>query len=83
MNRVQEYYEVACDYLSLSIGARFIVATHFGLADRGTLAFSNRDEMDRAVFVGIAKNKILPEFKRLVKAYKESRDNENNSSSYP
>jgi hypothetical protein len=75
MNRVQEYYEVACEYLSLSIGARFIVAAHFGLVGSRTLAYSNRDQMDRDVFVGVIEKQVLPEFQRLIRAYKGSRDN--------
>lgn len=80
MNRVKEYYDVACEYLSLSIGVRYLVATHFDLIGSRVLAYGDGDEMDRLVFVGVAKKQILPEFRKLVEAYKESKDNER---SYP
>lgn len=66
MNRVKEYYVVAVQYLSLSIGARFIVATALGLIDDRTLAYADADEMDRLVFVGVVKKKIFDEFRKLV-----------------
>lgn len=77
MNRVEQYYEVACEYLSLSVSARFFIAAHFNFTNDGTLAYSDADKMDRDVFVGIAKKQVLPEFKRFVKLYKESRDHDN------
>ena len=76
MNRVEEYYNVACEYLSLSISGRYLVATHFHLIGDRTLAYADGCEMDRLVFMGVAKKKIFPEFKKLVRAYKESKDNE-------
>ena len=76
MNRVEAYYEVACEYLSLSISGRYLVATHFNLLPDRVLAYADGDEMDRMVFVAVAQRKIFPEFKKMVRAYKASKDNE-------
>ena len=76
MNRVAEYYDVACEYLSLSVSGRFLVATHFGLLGDRVLAYADGDEMDRLVFVAVAKKKMLPEFKKMVQAFKASKDYE-------
>lgn len=81
MNRAEDYYEVACEYLSLTISCRYLVATYFDLVPDRVLAYSNRDEMDRLVFIGVAKKKILPEFKKMVQAYKASKDNETDNHS--
>lgn len=70
MNRAKEYYDVAREYLTLSVSGRFLVATHFGLVGDRTLAYSNGDEMDRLVFVGVAEKQILPQFRRMVQAHK-------------
>lgn len=74
MNRVAELYDIASDYLSLSVGARFIVATHFRLVDDRILAYGDKDKMDHMVFTTVVKNKMLPEFKKFVQAYKKSQN---------
>lgn len=76
MNRVRALYDAAREYLSLSVSARYLVATHFSLIGDRTLAYADGNEMDRVVFMGVVDKKILPEFTKLVKAYKESKDNE-------
>lgn len=81
MNRVKEYYDVACQYLAISISGRWLIATHFNLVGNGILA-SNGDALDRAVFTAVAKKKIFPEFKKFVTQYRKIEANRANDQQY-
>jgi len=70
MNRVEEYYELARTYLSISISGRYLIATHFELVRENIMAGS-RDEMDRLVFMGIAEKEIFEQFKKFIHQYKK------------
>lgn len=80
MNRVKEYYELAGEYLSVSIYGRYLIATHFRLVGEDVMA-SNRDEMDRIVFLGVAKKEIFDQFKKFVQQYKKIEASRESSSS--
>ncbi len=73
MNRIQEYYETAIEYLSLPISARFLIGTHFKIVRDAHMVFQNRDQMDELVFTEVAKQNIFPAFKKFVNHYKKSR----------
>lgn len=76
MNRVKDYYDTAIEYLSLPISARFLIATHFKLVGARQLAYADREKMDTMVFEGVAKNNLLPAFKKFVTHFKKSRSHE-------
>lgn len=69
MNRVKEYYELACEYLSLTLYGRYLVATHFQLV-RNDILETNQDQLDRTVFAGVVKEEIFEEFKKFIERYK-------------
>lgn len=76
MNRVKEYYDFAVEYLSLPIGVRFDIAIRFKLVTPNLMVFANREELDRKVFEGIARNNLLPQYRAYVAAIKKSRTHE-------
>lgn len=74
-NRVQDYYELACDFLSLPINARFLIGTHFKLLPYNGDIPTNKDQMDEEIFREIFKQDIFIEFKKFTQHFKKSRDN--------
>lgn len=75
-NRVLDYYETACDFLSLPIYARYLIGTHFKITRDQHMVFSNRDAMDEEIFTEVFKRNIYAEFKKFTHHYKKSRSHE-------
>jgi hypothetical protein len=76
VNRIQDYYDVACEYLSLPFDARIMLGHHFKVLRDISLNFDNRDAMDAEVFKAVFEKNIYAEFKKFTHHYKKSRSHE-------
>lgn len=76
LNRIKDYYETACEFLSLPVSARFLIGAHFKILSDERMVFTERDALDEKIFEEVFKRGIYQEFKKFTHHYKKSRSHE-------